>query len=155
MKICLSLGENDIIRSGYVNIDPLCDPNHPQRIKADIGNLGLYADPGEVVELVAIDILDYVNIGQKEEVLNGWLNLIAINGQIVLGGTDLTQATKAFAFGHIDLQKVNNLLYGQQIAKSGVTTCHQLCTLLSSKGYRIVEKKILDFSYIVKAERIN
>lgn len=151
MKINLTLDNSP--RSGYVNINPLAPENHPDFIKADLNQLNLYADDGEVTDLVALDVMDYVPIQQKEPLLENWLKTIALNGTITIGGTEIKNVARAFYLNQIDLNQFAELSYGIQVSKSGLITAERMRQILEHVGFKVLEVRIANFSYYVKAKR--
>jgi hypothetical protein len=152
MKLNLTLEANSS-RSGYVNINPLASPDDPNFIRANVNELGLYVDDGEAKEIIALDLIDYVPIQEKENIVRHWLSKLALGGTITIGGNDLGQITKAFAYNQLELSQAAELLYGNQLARSGLVTCAQMRKILEGGGLKIIESRLSNFSYYVKAER--
>lgn len=140
-------------RSGYVNINPLADPNSPDFIRSNIDNLSIYVDDGEAKEIIALDLIDFVPIQEKENIVRHWLSKLALGGTITIGGNDLWQITKAFTFNQLELTQAAELLYGSQLARSGLVTCSQMRKILEGGGLKIIESRLSNFSYYVIAER--
>ena len=96
MKINITLGGSGY-KSGYVNVDPtlkrmgeevvLEKANNGQTnvIKADIRNLDEITLENECVEIVAEDILDYLQLGESRKVLAHWISKLRHGGKIVVG----------------------------------------------------------------------
>lgn len=142
-------------RSGYVNINPLAREDSPDFIRSNIDNLGLYVDDCEAQEIIALDLIDFVPIQDKENIVRHWLSKLALGGTITIGGNDIGQITKAFTFNQIDLGQTAELLYGSQIPRSGLVTCAQMRKILEGGGLKVTEARLSNFSYYVKAERVN
>lgn len=151
MKVNITLGNE--ARSGYININPLADPNDPNFIRTNINDLGVYLDDGEAEEIIALDAIDYAPIQEKEHVLQHWLSKLALNGTIIIGGTEIGNVAKAFALNQLDLNKFTELAYGAQLQKAGLITAEQMTKVLTGLGLRVIEKKIFNFSYYIKAVR--
>jgi hypothetical protein len=152
MKINLTL-ESSSSRSGYVNINPLASPDDPNFIRANVNELSIYVDDGEAEEIVALDLIDFVPIQEKENIVRHWLSKLALDGTLTIGGNDLGQITKAYTFNQLDLNQAAELLYGSQIPRSGLVTCAQMRVILEGGGLKIVEARLNNFSYYVKAQR--
>lgn len=154
MKLNLTL-ETGSARSGYVNINPLASPDDPSFIRANINELSIYVDDGEAQEIIALDIVDFVPVQEKENIVRHWLSKLALGGTITIGGNDIGQVAKAFTFNQLELSQTAELLYGGQLARSGLVTCTQMRKILEGGGLKIVEARLNNFSYYVKARREN
>lgn len=142
-------------RSGYVNINPLADPNNPDFIRSNIDNLSIYVDDGEATEIIALDLIDFIPLQEKESVMKHWLSKLAIGGTITIGGTDLYQVAKAFALNQLKLGETAAFLYGDNLSRSGLITCAQMKKILEDSGLKVLEARLNNFSYHVIAERVN
>lgn len=152
MKLNLTL-EAGSPRSGYVNINPLADPNDPNFIRANVNELGIYVDDGEAKEIIALDLIDFVPIQEKENIVRHWLSKLALGGTITIGGNDLGQIARAHALNQIDLGQTAELLYGNQLQRSGLVTCSQMRKILEGGGLKVLSARLNNFSYHVIAER--
>lgn len=152
MKVNLTLNATTP-RSGYININPLADPNDPNFIRANVNELHLYLDDGEADEIVALDVIDFVPIAEKENIISHWLSKLAIGGTISIGGNDIGQVTKAFTFNQLDLGQTAELLYGNQLTRQGLITCSQMRKILETAGLKVTAARLNNFSYYVTAER--
>ena len=123
MKINITLGGSGY-KSGYVNVDPtlkrmgeevvLENANNGQTnvIKADIRNLDEITLENECVEIVAEDILDYLQLGESRKVLAHWISKLRHGGKIVVGGTDILEVCRMFYKKAIDTDSLNVLMHG-------------------------------------------
>jgi hypothetical protein len=153
MKVNITLNTNEP-RNGYINLNPLADPNDANFIRTNINELGVYLDDGEAEEIIALDVVDYVPLAEKENILRHWLSKLAIGGTITIGGNDLRQIAKALSFNQLDLNQTAELLYGSQLIRSGLITCDRMRKVLEGSGLKILESRLVNFSYYVKAERV-
>lgn len=151
MRINLLLNSNEV-RAGYVNVDPFADPQDTTKTRLQLDQLD-FVDRGEVQDLLALNIIDFIPSTDKDNYLNYLLSLLAIGGTITLGGINIDTVARSYANHQIDLATVNVLLYGQNPTKSGLINLTQLENVLAGKGLRILEKKQVGFEYFVKAER--
>jgi hypothetical protein len=158
MKINITLGGAGY-KAGYVNIDPtlkrlgediiLENANDDQTnvIKADVRNLDDVALENECLEIVAEDILDYLQIKESRTVLAHWISKLRHGGKIVVGGTDRS----------IDSESLNEIIHGSFAESWSVklshTTMEDLALFLESQGIKITKKRIKGFKMIVEGER--
>ncbi len=157
MKINLTLAE-DSPRSGFKNIDPYAPLGHPLRTIGDVANLDEYCEDAECEELVALDVIDYMPALQLDNILSHWLKKIRHGGTIAIGGIDMREVSRAFVSQKLSLEDANLLFYGAQRApwqyRKSTLTLQKVIDLLESKGLKILQKRINEYSYMVKAERL-
>ena len=168
MKINIVVGGTDY-KSGYINIDPtlqrksesvlLENSNEEQSnvIKADIRNLDDVASSSECNELVAENVLDYLEFSESKAVLSHWISKLRHGGKIIVGGTDVYEVCRLFYKQAIDLQTLNSVLHGSFAqpwdVKMSHTTMEDLKDFLESQGIRITKKRIQGFNMIIEGER--
>lgn len=152
MKINLLLNSNDV-RSGYLNMSPLAEPNDPDKIRCNPDNLSIYVDDGECEDFIATDMIDYVPQANKDTIMNHWMSKIALGGTLTIGGLDLTEVCRAITLRQISLQAGVECLYGKEIQRNSLIPAEQMRRLLEQKGYKIMEVKMIDLSYLIKAQR--
>jgi predicted SAM-dependent methyltransferase len=168
MKINITLGGAGY-KAGYVNIDPtlkrlgedvvLENANDDQTniIKADVRNLDEVSLDNECLELVAEDILDYLQINEARSVLAHWISKLRHGGKIIVGGTDIAEVCRMFYKRAIDLESLNEILHGSfqeaWSVKLSHTTMEDLISFLESQGIKVTKKRIQGFKMIVEGER--
>lgn len=155
MKINLLVNNPEGVRSGFVNLDPLAQQDDPARIPCELSDLTMFVDDGEVTELLAVDVIDYIPAQQKEVVLSHWLKKVAFDGTITIGGLDIYQVAHAIENRQINLVEANRMLYGESVQRNGLVNCGQMASLLATAGYEILQKKIFGYNYLVTAKRVN
>lgn len=156
MKINLTLG-TDVYRGGYLNLDPLASPGDPIRTRADICNLDEFVDDAEAEDLIALDVIDFLPSPELDNIIDNWTRKIRHGGTITIGGVDLREVAKAFLDQELTLQDTNQLLYGSQKApceyRKATLTLQKMIEVLQFKGFKIIQKRIVNYYYHVKAER--
>lgn len=156
MKVNLLLNKK-ATRSGFLNIDPLAEPGDTDRVLGSVSNLDEFVDDAEIDELVAIDVIDYLPANELDNVLDNWIRKIRHGGSVTVGGVDIREVAKALAFQQIDITTANLLLYGSQQSpceyRKATLTLQKLIDVFKSRGFKIIQKRLNNYYYHVKAER--
>jgi hypothetical protein len=142
---------------GFININPLANLTDTSQMQGDVSNLDWIADNGEVEELIVQHVLDYFPMQMTDKILSGWLAKLAKGGIITLVGNDLVLLAKEFAARRISIEDYCMGLYGHQqqswaFKKSGLTLT-QVVEVLKSLGYKVIEAKIENVQYTIRAQR--
>lgn len=152
MKLNLTLGHPPI--NGYLNVDPFFD--HDGKTKCDLDKLEC-VDDGECSEILAIDVLEYVPVPIADQTLTHWVSKLAHKGVLVIGGTNLRQVCKCILDKTLDIDRANQILYGEQRfpgdLKYGMVDMERLCAALQTKGLKVISKQLDGLKMIVKGER--
>lgn len=152
MKVNITLDANDV-RSGMTNFNPTADPNSSTQIRVDIDNLTMFIDDNEAEEIIAMDILDFVNPAGKDQILSHWISKLAHGASITLGGRQIYDVVKLIHRREIDLQQANFLIYGNDMARRAMLSADFLCDVLKEKGLTVESIKFDNTFYCVKAVR--
>lgn len=156
MKLNLLFNSNDV-RAGYQNIDAYTQEGDG-KIEGNVFNLNEIACNAEVVELIALDIIDRIPLPQITQVLGHWLSKIRRGGTITIGGLNLPSVTKAFYRKEIDLVTMNQLFFGKQDTPTNNKKCALDITwiesVLKSEGFKIIQSRLENVYYYIKAERV-
>lgn len=157
MKANLLLEAPNDIRSGYVNIDPLAPHEDPDRATLDPFNLDHTFDAGELSELVAHGLLDYVPNAQLDVVLNGWLSKLAHGGELTLSVIDLREVCRGVLADRLSLDEANTLLFGEQRVQWQFRKCSltlaRLVEVLRAKGFKILSQRLHNYRAYVTCQR--
>jgi len=168
MKINIIVGSSNY-KSGYINIDPtlkrkaesvsLDNANDEQSnvVKADIRNIDDIVANSECNELIAEDVLDYLELSESRKVLSHWISKLRHGGKIIVGGTDVYEVCRLFCKQAIDLNTFNSVIHGgfSELwdVKMSHSTMEDLQEFLESQGVRIIKKRIQGFKMIIEGER--
>lgn len=156
MKVNLLLN-SDSVRSGFLNVDPMADPGHPDKTIGDITNLDDLVDDAEADEIIALDVIDYVPAPALERVLTNWISKVRHGGTIAIGGVDIMAVARGLVRQEISLTQANVLLYGQQSApweyRKATIDMQTVISTLQKFDFKIIQKRIVNYTYVVKAER--
>lgn len=153
MKVNIILNTTDV-RSGYVNIDPFANPQDPTKIQCDPGNLAMI-DDNECEELIALDVLDFVNPRDRDNILNHWISKLAHEGSLTIGGREIYDVAKIIFMRAADLNQSNQLLYSSDgsLYRLGLSSVDYVRNTLEGKNLVIDMVKIENCQYIIKAVR--
>lgn len=134
MKLHLTIGGNAPPREGHLNVDPLAEPGGP-RIFGHLGDLSGHVEDCEAAEIVALDVLDYLDPALGEATLDHWTRKLRRGGLLVVGGLDLTEVCRQLGLRKIGLAVANELIYGRASAhRRSSTSLPQRCDSLSRRG---------------------
>tara|TARA_R100000315_G_C5233950_1_gene145056 strand:+ start:1892 stop:2377 length:486 start_codon:yes stop_codon:yes gene_type:complete len=157
-KVNLIYGAGDVMET-HININPFADnPDGNILIRADITNLDKHVDDGELYELRAVDVINYIEIDKVESTINNWCQKIRLGGKIIIGGIDLMEVCKSFSEYKSDLTEANILLHGSQekpylIKRSSFTSLGLSDYLQSKFNFTIIKKRINSYKMIIEARR--
>jgi hypothetical protein len=156
VKINLVLPGGDA-RGGYVNIDPYVDPGDKDRVGGSISNLDGVAEDAEVIDLIALDVVDFLPTPDVGGVLSHWVGKIRHGGTITVGGVDIREVAKSLMSQQITAGEADVLLHGAQRApweyRKSSSTLQAMISALQGYGFRIERKFVRDYHYYVTARR--
>lgn len=153
MKVNILLNDNHII-NGYLNIDPYKEESSKvDKVNVDFENLDAIVDDGELEELRAINILEYVDGNKVDAVLKNWTKKLAHKGKIIIGFTDIMEISKAITNRAIDIPTANDLIHGKQLTKKNSFDINTITNYLSSLNLKIISKRLVSYWGVVIAER--
>lgn len=155
MKINLLRNSNDII-NGYLNIDPFAQPGE-NKVAGDITNLDSWCEDAEATEIIARDVIDFLDPPTVNNALSNWLKKLRHGGRLVIGGVDLYEVGKAITEFEINGDQAMKLLHGEQVKPGDVrksnTTMKDMIQTLQNFGLRIISKRSDSFMFSITAER--
>ena len=156
MKVRISVGSG-FTKPGYLNIDPVTGKNDELSVKGDVRNLDEFVADAECTELIAENVLNYLEATEADQVLQHWVKKLRHGGTIVIGGIDAHQVSKMFYYQEIDIKEFNALTHGQFSEPWDVfmshTTIKDLQQKLESYGIKILKKRNDGFNLIIEGQR--
>lgn len=157
MKVNLLIGGYPL--NGYLNLDPLAQPNDASKVNHTLENLDDIIDNNECTELLAYNVIDTFPINVRQQVLSHWLSKIEHNGVFVLSGLDINKAARLITSCDISIGDINTLLYGPCLnmwsINKGAWSLHDAINAIMSNGqFKILTKSFNGLNYIVKAQRL-
>lgn len=158
MKVNLAI--NGIALNGYLNLDPLTQPNDKSKVNHTLDNIDDLVDNNECEEVLAYGVIDVFPIEVKKDKLTHWASKVEHKGLFVFSGTDIRKVTKLISDERMDLKNSNAALYGNPAANPW-TTKRSLWTLeearnaiLSTQQFNIVSIEYVGTEYVIKVQRI-
>lgn len=144
--------------SGYTNVDPFGYGDENKVVVSDLGNLDDVVDDSEAKEILAIDVLDYLNPPDSIPSLRHWIKKLRRGGTIMVSGVDVYSVCRAFHRYEIDFPTVQNLLYGEHtkphLRRSIAFTLLGMKDFFKSEGLLIKSAGIDNrFKYYIEATR--
>lgn len=156
MKLNLVLEKTQEI-SGYINVNPFTLEENDSVKSCSLYDLSPLVAECEATEILAINVLDYLDIHKVKSTLDHWISRLRHGGKIVIGGTDMYAVCKSFTNYNIDINEVNSLLHGEQtgphLIKRVNLTVHGLAKHMSQQGLNILRKQLNGFNMVVEAVR--
>lgn len=158
MKLNLIYAQAGDVKNGYVNLN-----HHKYRneeSQQDLYNLDNLADDGEVEEILAYDVIDYLEAGKVEGAIDHWVRKLRVGGKIVVSGTDIIEVAKGVASYKLTVADANKLLYNAdrdnpKTYKKVAFTCLALKEYLGKKhGLKINTARINGYQMVVSAEKV-
>tara|TARA_Y100000401_G_scaffold109082_1_gene104953 strand:- start:1409 stop:1873 length:465 start_codon:yes stop_codon:yes gene_type:complete len=153
MKIRITVGEEEKL-NGYVNVDPITKFDG---LAVDIRNLDNVASDAECTEIIAEDVIDYLEKEESLQVLSHWIKKLRHKGKIVVTSVDAHEVAKAFFRKEMDIKTFNRAIHGNFLqpwdVKMSHATLEELDHVFSSSGLVVTKKRTNGIKLIVEAER--
>lgn len=112
MKINICFGDSNEHIENYINTNFFKDNNfencHPE-------NIDSIADDGEVEEILALNVLNYIDHTKLDEVIIKWFKKLKYDGTICISFFDFLETARLLTIGRIDLHDAKKIFYGEQI----------------------------------------
>lgn len=157
MKVNLLLDNPAGVRNGYINIDPFAPDNDRDRVKGDVSTISHSIDDGEASEILAYDILDFFAANMADEILAHWLSKLAHGGTLTVAVIDLLEVARGVTSHIVSIEQAQDLLHGLQEKKWDLKkssyTLQQLVSTISSRGYKVLSKRVENYRAIVTCQR--
>jgi hypothetical protein len=110
------------------------------------------------------DIVKIENYSCEEVLLEGTLDTIkdrnsfllmcmeklGSKGMLSIVGIDIVEISKYILSGQITIDEANTIIYGN---RQSLDSIFKLITFLGTQGYTITDKRMLNYSYLVKANK--
>jgi len=151
MKLHLHQHPDDTL-DGYVNVCLGIVPDYE-------GELDAAADDAEVTELVANNILEFVQLHQLLDLLKLIVRKLRHKGKLIVTGVDAYSVAKDYVNYKLSIEDLNILLHGRQRdnaqdVKMATLTMHGLVNFLrNDMGLKITRQAIEEYEYVIEAER--
>ena len=157
MKLNLIYAQAGDVRNGYTNLNQFKIRN--EELEQDLHNLDNLVDDGEVEEILAYDVIDYLDASKVEATIDHWIRKLKVGGKIVVSGTDIIEVAKGVASYKLTISDANQLLYNvdknnPRTYKKVAFSCGALKEYMAKKhGLKIVTARINGYQMVVSAEK--
>ena len=155
MRISITVGA-DQFKNGYLNIDPISG-ELDGGVKADVRNLDEIVMDSECVEIIAEEVLDYLELESAKAAIAHWIKKLRHGGKIIISGTDYYEVCKQAMQKTIDINQFNHLIHGGFVQPWDVKMSHMsindLQNELNSHGIKILKRRVNGFSMVIEGER--
>jgi hypothetical protein len=155
MKLNLIYGRGQKL-DGYTNINavPVEDDDV---ITADPSNLDFFVDDAEAEDIIACDVVNFLPKSIMVSTINHWVGKLRHGGSIAIGGIDCYAIARDIVNKKIDLQSMNDILYGAGVSgwdiRKNAFTMESLVDHLRDLGLKIQRSRIDKYEIIVEAVR--
>ena len=140
---------------GFTNIHP--DREDESTLKGSITNLDWVAEDAEVTQLMAVDVIDFLQPQEIEDSILHWCGKLRHGGKIFIGGLDLTEAARLVHLRRINLDDANKLIFGTHSSPSdhrkSAMTMRTVEEILVQNGLKIQQSHFVKAQYCVEAMR--
>ena len=157
MKVNITVGSSHHL-NGYLNIDPITGGEEgAEAVKCDIRNLDNLVLDSQCYEIIAEDVMDYLTMEDASLALSNWVQKLRHGGKIIIGGTDIYEASKQFNQGVIPIRDYNNIIHGTMDHPWEVKLSHNTVANLEAglrlHGIKILKRRINGLSMVIEGER--
>lgn len=123
MKINICFGDSNEYLNNYINTNIFESNNFKQCHPENIDSI---ADDGEAEQILAINVLNYIDYNKINNVLNNWFNKLKYDGTIIISFFDFLETARLFSLGELHIDDARKIFYGEQkegwdFFKSGVS----------------------------------
>lgn len=113
MKINISF--NGEPKEGYTNIDPFALPtDKPLKINCHPDNLDILVNDGEAEEIIAHNVINYLNNNSLLFILKSWCKKLAHTGVLDIIYTDIIEVSRLLTTNQIKEDVAISAIYGSQ-----------------------------------------
>lgn len=169
----LNLIRNGVgILTGYMNVDPIGNYNDGRYEVAcePYNRLDNIVDDNECMEIIANDVLDFIEPADIEGTVLHWVSKIRVGGTLTICGVDFLEVARSLVYGKFTDDKGNTLPFIEQLESANLilhnskgdvwnrrqynTSLEYVLKLLSQvAGFKVIQRAVFDHRYYVKVVR--
>lgn len=150
MKLYICINQEPM--QGYLHIDPMPKGDVPA-FTGTLDQIAQVCDKAECEEIIASEMLDYINIKQIDDVIKTFASLLRHDGEMVLGGNDIEELSRMSFLSLLKLEDVNNILYGDKFRKAGLYSADFIRTKLEEHGLEILNITLNTYKFTIRCKR--
>jgi hypothetical protein len=158
MRINLVWGDGIQTGADFLTINPYCNEETDAVKMGNPRNLDKWVDNGEAAEILAYDVIDFLEPTQVFDTINHWVGKLAHGGKIVIGGTDIYNVCLDFSRFKINIVQANKALHGSFekpfLFRRVNYTLDGLVNQLRDCGLKILKKRFDTETYMMTVEAI-
>ncbi len=126
-------------RQGYINVGKTPGPNITL---GDFKNLTGITQDGTAEELVAIDVVQYIDHANLLGVLSNWVSKLSKGGEIYIQAPDSSLLGTIMQYEQTTVEQINKLIFGdsEKNRAVGIYNLTGFDTLLRNLGMEIISK---------------
>ena len=155
MKINLMYGRGQNLQ-GYTNINAI-PTEEEDVIVSDPSDLNFFVDDAEAESIIAYDVINFLPKGSMIPTIEHWIKKLRHGGSIIIGGVDCYAIARDIVANKINLQDLNIILYGSEIAswdiRRNIFTMQSLVDHIKDLGLKIIKSRIDKYEIAVEAIR--
>lgn len=155
MKLYLSINKKPL--NGYLNLSPISQ--YEETKPCDLKNLDHYVDRSSLKQIIAEDVIGYIEVENLLDTLRHWVSKLRLNGELVITGIDMYEVCREVLNQNINIPTANKILYGEHQHswnfRISTVTLYDVVSLLNELGLKIMEKKLEGINYCIKSRRVN
>lgn len=149
--------ESDYL-NGYINISSSKHEKEDVLI-GDIANIDWAIDNGELDELIADKVLEYVPHKILQQVISNWVSKLRIGGRLVIGIVDSLELCRMVNIGVVEFNNYNTIVHGEQnnniqFKKNSLTTKQVIDIVTGQHGYKVYDHILHGVDSTITFERI-
>lgn len=155
MKINICFGNSNEYLNGYINTNFIKNDKfeicHPE-------NIDIIVDDGEADEILAINVLNYIEFNKIKDVVTNWYKKLKYDGTITISFFDFVEICRALTTNQLSFSDAKKLIYGEQnegwqFFKSGLSLV-ELKNFFTSINSKIEYCKRDGFISYIKIRRV-
>lgn len=144
--------------NGYINLSPVPNEEYPDVINGSINYLDGVIDNGELDELVADKVVEYIPHTQLQSTISNWVSKIRVGGKLVIGLVETLEVCRMMNLGIMNLQQYNNIVHGTQenerlVKFSSVTTQNIIDMVTKPHSYKLISHTLVGVDSTLVFER--
>ena len=145
MNVNIIINKNNSILEGYENIsDRFFEDEKIKKVESII-NLDEVCDDGELKELRAYEVIEWLPDEKLEDAIKCWMKKVSIGGYLTISSTDMYELAYLIVHGQLEIHNASNILYG---GKNNCFSAEQMVKYFRENNFSIerVIKENLRFS---------
>jgi hypothetical protein len=159
MKANLVYGDAGQVLDNYLNINPYGEEEGDVKV-GGVQNLDEHIDNGELEELIAVDVLEYIPTNKIADTLSNWVSKLKVGGKLTLGFVEARLKGREFGNYRMALEDFNAAIHGSQekpymIKRTSLTAMQVIDHMVKAHTVQVVQKRLNNEYATVIFERVS